>query len=476
MCFLFTPSIVSYALISRIERTGSRRTTSLSVSSSARTSNNQRRRYRPLYSSINNQNNPSESNLPHHMNTTTSFVSRNLIKILTGKTYDKNKRDDASPSSEGTSERQWLSRTLWVLTHLRPAMQLAMALLLYLFHTLVLSQHSITFPFQLIPDNRGYFTGVGWDSVAGMATLMAYQRYIWKCHHQQQQRSTSRLRENQSETQTGNHPNAATIPSLLTVPSQFEVPWRGVWQSYYARITSLITFVLLILAHRKAGIVSLWWEDRLYGWARFFPITTAMHRSLTVLTAHVSWMAMGAFILRWVPRPQPFFPEQSKASKWFQSSFDTQWLWWVTGGYFVSAWLVNIADMINSYVLPLSLLEAVDNPSIVSKLVNPEGQDWLASIVGYVAPCLTAPWWEEILYRSFLLPTLVLQLGGYKRSVFVSGILFSLHHASEAAFLPLCILGWVWAIVYAKSGNLWTTIVIHSMWNSRIFLGSWLGV
>ena len=64
----------------------------------------------------------------------------------------------------------------------------------------------------------------------------------------------------------------------------------------------------------------------------------------------------------------------------------------------------------------------------------------------------------------------------YQLAIFISGILFSIHHQSELAFLPLCILGWLWAIIYTKSGNLWTTILIHSMWNSRIFIGGWFGL
>jgi membrane protease YdiL (CAAX protease family) len=151
-------------------------------------------------------------------------------------------------------------------------------------------------------------------------------------------------------------------------------------------------------------------------------------------------------------------------------------VWWAVGGYFVSSWFFNIADFFNSYIFPLSVLEQAEENSIVAKLVNPEGSDIWASIVGYIAPCLTAPWWEEILYRGFLLPALVLQFGTYPLALFVSGVLFSIHHQSELAFLPLCVLGWTWAIVYTKSKNLWTTILIHCMWNSRIFLGSWFGL
>jgi membrane protease YdiL (CAAX protease family) len=138
--------------------------------------------------------------------------------------------------------------------------------------------------------------------------------------------------------------------------------------------------------------------------------------------------------------------------------------------------------------------------SVVSQLINPEGQDWLASFVGFIAPCITAPWFEEVLYRGFLLPALTTWIPvllpdtsfdasqsertdnngslklqwTYYWSIFWSGVLFSMHHVSLTSFIPLCVLGWTWAVIYAKSQNLWTTVVIHAMWNSRIFLASWL--
>jgi hypothetical protein len=50
------------------------------------------------------------------------------------------------------------------ITNLRPSVQLLGALLLYVFHTLVLAQHSMPLPFQLIPNDRGNFQSIGLDS------------------------------------------------------------------------------------------------------------------------------------------------------------------------------------------------------------------------------------------------------------------------------------------------------------------------
>ena len=57
--------------------------------------------------------------------------------------------------------RDWMPT--WLL-NLRPSIQLAAVLLLYVFHLTVLTQRSISFPFQLIPNERGHFQSIGLDS------------------------------------------------------------------------------------------------------------------------------------------------------------------------------------------------------------------------------------------------------------------------------------------------------------------------
>lgn len=243
-----------------------------------------------------------------------------------------------------------------------------------------------------------------------------------------------------------------------------------------------------------------------------FPMTIAMHRSLCVLLGHLTWVVLGGLLLRIIPRPQPFFrskqgsdddihdeespspqmkdeksnvngnvvaaatseTRQQQTSRWFRSQWNDYWVWWVVGGYYVSAWLFNIADFINQSVLPPVIFEEASE-GVVSQLINPEHNDLLASVVGFIAPCLSAPWWEEVLYRGFLLPALCLQMN-FPWAVLASGIVFSAHHMSPTGSIPLAFLGWAWAWLYAKSGNLMVTVMVHALWNSRVFLGNWLGL
>jgi membrane protease YdiL (CAAX protease family) len=283
------------------------------------------------------------------------------------------------------------------------------------------------------------------------------------------------------------------VPPLLRNPSRNTAPWRFPKPSVKMltepgpRTTGIIGFVMLVQAYFLTGRFSLFWEDTFYAAAGMgFPLTIAMHRSLCVLMGHLTWVAIGAIILKIIPRPQPFFGGGYKRDddtsevtglrnfRWFTSTWNTYWLWWAIGGYFVSAWMFNIADFINQFVLPKEVFEATAE-GVVSQLINPEHNDLVASVVGCIAPCLSAPWWEEVLYRGFMLPAMCLHMPFWP-SVMLSGVVFSAHHLSATGAIPLAVLGWTWAAIYAKSGNLLVTILIHAMWNSRVFLGSWLGL
>eukprot|EP00980_Cylindrotheca_fusiformis_P031113 scaffold25830_cov162-Cylindrotheca_fusiformis.AAC.14 len=358
----------------------------------------------------------------------------------------------------------WMPTWLW---NLRPPVQLAVLLLSYLLHITVLCQNSIPLPVQLVPNERGHFQTIGLDTLMGIASLGVYQ-YI--------RRLQAKTEENLDDTSDVKYSSAANesstepIPSLLSTPTLEESPWKNVYKSKFSRLSSFLAICALFQAYLWTGRFSVWWEDTFYYLANFYPMTVAAHRSLCVLFGHLSWIAIGFAILRSIPRPQSLF-----RSKWYSQKFnDSQWLWWTIGGYFISSWFFNMADFVNQWVLPLPILEQAQD-SIVTQLISPEFNDWFASVVGYIAPCITAPWWEEVLCRGFLLPALTLQMK-YKWAVFWNGVIFAAQHMSSAAFIPLAVFGWTWSVLYAKSGNLLTTILVHTLWNSRVFLGSWLGL
>lgn len=91
-----------------------------------------------------------------------SSLQRRLVGLMTGHATTVVDEGGSLPLSMRPGwARDWMPT--WM-TCLRPSMQLLAAFLLYLFHTLYLTQASIPLPFQLIPNERGNFQSVGLDS------------------------------------------------------------------------------------------------------------------------------------------------------------------------------------------------------------------------------------------------------------------------------------------------------------------------
>ena len=115
----------------------------------------------------------------------------------------------------------------------------------------------------------------------------------------------------------------------------------------------------------------------------------------------------------------------------------------------------------------------LEKESVVAKLVSPEAGDLLALGIGSIGPCLTAPLFEELLYRGFLLPALCRFLP-LNLAFILHALLFGLHHHALPALLPLSALGLLWGLLYVASGNLVVSACVHALWNGRIFLTSLL--
>lgn len=319
----------------------------------------------------------------------------------------------------------------WAVT-LHPVVQALLMVALYFFHMLVLSKVAVPFPVQLLPNTHGLFQSIGMDSLAGVLFLgaLAYFR------------------------------RAKGLPLRPVVfgdrPLPFNPPREG-----RGRVWRILAF--LMVAYLTSGSASKWVEDAF----SLSEVNVALGRAVQVLAGHLVWVALGVMILR--TNAGPFF---GRASRWMKSNWRTYWLWWAIGGYYVSSLAFHVADTVNQLALPASAFE-VD--SVVTQMINPEGNDILAMLVGSLAPCVSAPWWEEVLYRGFLLPALYLF---YPPDVatLVSAVIFAAHHMSMSGMIPLTTLGYLWAVLYLLSGNLLVPILIHAMWNSRVFLGSLLGI
>ncbi|MBG1263238.1 CPBP family intramembrane glutamic endopeptidase [Nostoc commune] len=148
---------------------------------------------------------------------------------------------------------------------------------------------------------------------------------------------------------------------------------------------------------------------------------------------------------------------------WFRFRFQDKWFLWGLGGYCAALPIVVVVSLINQQ---LWQGQGGSNPLLQLAL---ESQDSVALGIFFFTAAIAAPFFEEILFRGFLLPSLTRYLPVWG-SILISSLLFAIAHLSLSEILPLTALGIVLGVVYTRSRNLLAPMLLHSLWNSGTLL------
>ena len=133
--------------------------------------------------------------------------------------------------------------------------------------------------------------------------------------------------------------------------------------------------------------------------------------------------------------------------------------------------------MVIPFVLIVSLImnffienQAGSNPLLEIVLNN---NNYFAFILLFLTTTFLAPLFEEIIFRGVLLPILSRDFG-IIMGIIISSFVFALAHLSIGEMLPLFILGIGLAITRLISGRLFSSVIMHSLWNGLTFLNLFL--
>ncbi|MDZ8109573.1 MAG: type II CAAX endopeptidase family protein [Nostoc sp. DedQUE12a] len=188
------------------------------------------------------------------------------------------------------------------------------------------------------------------------------------------------------------------------------------------------------------------------------PLTDVRLQAFSVLVSYVL-VASGALLVLYFSIKR-FFP---LPEFWFRFRFQDKWFLWGLGGYCAALPIVVIVSLINQQ---LWQGQGGSNPLLQLAL---ESQDTVALGMFFFTAAIAAPFFEELLFRGFLLPSLTRYLPVWA-SIIISSLLFAIAHLSLSEILPLTALGIVLGVVYTRSRNLLAPILLHSLWNSGTLL------
>ena len=111
-----------------------------------------------------------------------------------------------------------------------------------------------------------------------------------------------------------------------------------------------------------------------------------------------------------------------------------------------------------SIILALFKLRVqTDIVPLISKLPSPV---WF-----FIGGALVAPLVEEILFRGFIFGGLRGRYGFWKAAV-ISAVVFGAVHLQLTAFLPITLLGLIFAFLYERSQSIWPSILMHFLTNA----------
>lgn len=201
----------------------------------------------------------------------------------------------------------------------------------------------------------------------------------------------------------------------------------------------------------------------LFGLLPLDPTTFSLRqKAFYVLISYLSMTLAGITVLYWSIKS--FFP---LPKDWFQFKLQSNWILWGIGGYLVALPLVIIVSLINQQIWDG---QGGSNPLLFLAL---EAQDKVVLGIFYFTASLAAPFYEEIMFRGFLLPSLTRYIPVWG-AIGVSSLIFALAHLNLSEVLPLAILGIVLGVVYTRSRNLLSSMLVHSLWNSGTLLSLFL--
>lgn len=225
----------------------------------------------------------------------------------------------------------------------------------------------------------------------------------------------------------------------------WETPWD--WEVIWSVLIAGFFFIGQIILPVAFGIVG-----------STFKLSVATldlrYKAVYVLVSYLTMAITGILVLYFSIKP--FFP---LPKNWFKLNVFSNWILWGLGGYFVAFPLVVIISLVNQQIWQG---KGGSNPLLLLAL---ESQDKIALIIFFITASVAAPFFEEVIFRGFLLPSLTRYLPVWG-AIVVSSLIFALAHLNLSEVLPLATLGIVLGFVYTRSKNLLSSMFLHSLWNS----------
>ncbi len=136
---------------------------------------------------------------------------------------------------------------------------------------------------------------------------------------------------------------------------------------------------------------------------------------------------------------------------------------WAIGGY-----LAAIPLVVSIAIAQQLFLRGHGGGNPLLEIIS-QSQNNVSILLFWVTLAVSAPVFEELIFRGFVFPSLTKYMPN-NLSLWLSALLFALVHMNINDILPLTLLGVVLGTVYDRTRNIFTPILLHSLWNTGSFI------
>ncbi|PRQ49820.1 putative CAAX amino terminal protease [Rosa chinensis] len=193
------------------------------------------------------------------------------------------------------------------------------------------------------------------------------------------------------------------------------------------------------------------------------PVLDPQIEAISLLGAQFLELIAAMLLLQSTAKPQYKFANFFKANK---LSKERSWLLVSAVGFgflFVLVFLTSF--LADRFIGP----KDINNPVLKEILLSSD----ISKAACFFVYCVITPLLEETVYRGFLLTSMSSTMK-WQSAVLISSAIFSAAHFSGENFLQLFIIGSVLGCSYCWTGNLGSSILIHSLYNALTLMVTFL--
>ena len=196
-------------------------------------------------------------------------------------------------------------------------------------------------------------------------------------------------------------------------------------------------------------------------------ISNEMSQSLKIFFGYL-FMAIPPILIVYY-QIKSFNGEFTFKKDYFQFNFSSFKVSIING---IKGWLTIVPFVLLVSLVMNSLIDNQNGSNPLLEIVL-NNKNYFSFIILFVTTTLLAPFFEEIIFRGILLPTISRDFG-IIWGIIISAFIFALAHLSIGEMPPLFVLGIGLGVTRMASGSLLSSVIMHSLWNGLTFLNLFL--